>query len=231
MDQDQRVLNARNLRRGVVARRGDGSFGEIIPNTPALHDEGFSVPRGQIATIEIGVEVKIFAKAMIKQIGRVKSDMTDQLAHFRRGGGAAVPVCVGIVGVNHAEQYTSYERAAVWTTTGASSYRHPIQEAAEVIARLTRDVRPLYDEIQFLRYRATNVDPYPFEWVDYDATVTDYGALLVRVRREYEHRFNGHAPPSLSLVERDSTTVIEEKPLAADDAASYDKKPPKPGVS
>ena len=52
------VLNTQNLRQGIKARRGDGSFGEIVPNTDAIQDEGFAVHRGPIATIEIGVEVK-----------------------------------------------------------------------------------------------------------------------------------------------------------------------------
>lgn len=65
------------MRSGIHARRGDGSFGEIIPGSPPVRDPIFEVPRGKIATIEIGAEVKIFAKAMIKQIGRAQSDMRD----------------------------------------------------------------------------------------------------------------------------------------------------------
>jgi hypothetical protein len=62
------VLNVQNKRVGVKARRGDGSFGEIVANTPAISDPGYAVRRGPIATIEIGIEVKIIHKAMIKQI-------------------------------------------------------------------------------------------------------------------------------------------------------------------
>ncbi len=60
------VLNAQNRTRGVKARRGDGTFGEIIPGEEQLVDAGFVTARGPIATTEIGVEVKILAKAMIK---------------------------------------------------------------------------------------------------------------------------------------------------------------------
>lgn len=60
-----------------------------------------------------------------------------------------------------------------------------------MIRRIEREVKPLYDELLFLPYRASNSDPYPFEWVNYDAAHLDYGALLVRLSREYEHRFNG----------------------------------------
>jgi hypothetical protein len=69
------VLNAQNRARGIKARRGDGTFGEIIPGEKAIADVGFAVARGPIATVEIGVEVKILAKAMIKQIDRVTGDL------------------------------------------------------------------------------------------------------------------------------------------------------------
>ena len=71
-----RVLSTTNRRRGVAARRGDGTFGEIIPGTPAIVDPGFRVARGQIATVEIGVEMKILAKAMIEE-SRPVGDGTD----------------------------------------------------------------------------------------------------------------------------------------------------------
>ena len=174
--------------------------------------------------IEIGVEVKIFAKAMIKQIGRVKSDMKDQVDHFRKGSGAAHAICVGLVGVNHAEQCTSYEKAAVWTTDGSSGFRHPSQEAPEVIKRLTADTRPLFDELLFLPYRATNVDPYPFDWVAYDDVAANYGALLVRVSREYEQRFDGHAPPQLNVVQRERVEThrsASDRPQMVDRVADY----------
>jgi hypothetical protein len=38
-----------------------------------------------------------------------------------------------------------------------------------------------FDELQVLRFRATNVVPYPFEWIDFERTQREYGALLVRV--------------------------------------------------
>src|ERR1700684_842797 len=45
-----RVLNVQNKRRGVTARRGDGTFGEIIPGETAIIDPGYLVARGPIAT-------------------------------------------------------------------------------------------------------------------------------------------------------------------------------------
>lgn len=55
----ERVLNVQNKRKGISARRGDGSFGEIIPGETPIVDPGYKVARGPVATIEIGVEVKI----------------------------------------------------------------------------------------------------------------------------------------------------------------------------
>ena len=43
-----RVLNVQNKRRGVSARRGDGTFGEIIPGETAITDSGYLVARGPI---------------------------------------------------------------------------------------------------------------------------------------------------------------------------------------
>jgi hypothetical protein len=56
------------------------------------------VPRGEIANIEIGVETKILAKAMIKQIDRVLSDLENQARVFRsRGSNAIAAAVVGII--------------------------------------------------------------------------------------------------------------------------------------
>jgi len=65
-----RVLNVQNKRRGVAARRGDGTFGEIIPGESPITDSGYLVARGPIATVEIGVEVKVLAKAMVRSVVR-----------------------------------------------------------------------------------------------------------------------------------------------------------------
>jgi hypothetical protein len=181
-----RVINARNTVRGINARRGDGTFGEIIPNTRAVLLPGFAVGRGQIATVEIGTEVKILAKAMIKQIDRVIGDLVKQVAQFRRAGGT--PICVGIVGVNYADEYTSYERDKVWRTDGRQ-YKHPIQEAAEAERRLIAEARGPFDEFLIFRFRARNEPPFPFSWVDRNATQLDYGAALTRILREYDRRF------------------------------------------
>jgi hypothetical protein len=48
---------------------------------------------------------------------------------------------------------------------------------------------PHFDEFQFLRFRATNVPPYPFEWVDLTETAKEYSAMLIRLSRAYDERF------------------------------------------
>lgn len=95
VDTGQSVVNVQNRRQGIKARRGDGSFGEIVPQVDPIKCKGFVVCRGPIATVEIGIEVKILFKAMIKQIDRVISDLRGQVAHFKSRGGS--PLCVGIV--------------------------------------------------------------------------------------------------------------------------------------
>lgn len=181
-----RVLNLRNTLRGVIARRGDATFGEVVPGSGARLAPGFVVERGEIATVEIGTEVKILAKAMIQQIDRVISDLTRQVEHFRQGGGN--PVCVGVVGINHAGTYVSHEGAATWPTDGRKR-PHPFQEAAEAEARLRARAAPAFDEFLVLRFRATNEPPFPFSWVDELQTELDYAAILTRVLRKYEARF------------------------------------------
>jgi hypothetical protein len=186
IDSYERVLNAQNLKVGIEARRGDGTFGELIPNVKAITDPGFVVARGHIATVEIGAEVKIVAKAMIKQIDRVIGDLNKQVQEFRKGGGR--PICVGVVGVNHADFYTSYEGDRSYPTDGRK-YKHPAQEAREAAARLRAQARPNFNHFLIIPFRATNMEPYPFEWVSLTNTEMEYGAILTRICREYEERF------------------------------------------
>src|SRR5271166_2561826 len=101
IESGERVLNLRNTLWGIKSRRGDATFGEVVPHTRTTTAAGFVVHRGEIATVEIGTEVKILAKAMIKQIDRVIGDLNKQTDQFRAAGGD--PVCVGIVGINHAD--------------------------------------------------------------------------------------------------------------------------------
>ena len=177
------VVNTMNTRHGIKARRGDGSFGEIVPGVDVTYDEGLVVGRGPIATIEIGIEVKILAKAMIKQIDRVVSDLGKQVTHFKSKGGT--PITIGIAGINWADYYTSIEGKVSWPTDGRT-YKHPIQEAAEAERHLRERAQPEYDEFIVLHFLATNEAPFPFAWKDEKATVLDYGAALARISARYE---------------------------------------------
>lgn len=184
VDAGDAVLNSKNTTRGVKHRRGDGSFGRIIPDEEPVWDEGFYVARGPTATIQIGAEVKILAKAMMKQIDRVQNDLRNQARQFRRSNDEAITV--GIVGVNHAEECRSYEGDRHYDTgeTGA----HPVDEAEQAIERL-ENVRPDFDELIVLRFDATNKGNFPFEWVDRVETRRDYTSAVVRIASRYQRRF------------------------------------------
>jgi hypothetical protein len=182
-----RVLSVQNKRRGVSARRGDGAFGEIIPGEVAITDAGYLVARGPIATVEIGIEVKVLAKAMIKQIDRVINDLRNQVVQFKRGGGQ--PICVAVVGINAAEHTVGFEGDRPFPTTGRGGFPHPVQEAQEAERRLRDQAASAFDEFIVLRFKATNEPPYPFEWVNYNETRLDYAAALTRISGRYQQRF------------------------------------------
>lgn len=180
------VLNKKNRTTGKKARRGDGTFGERTPSVQPIDYPGCSVAVGEIAAAEIGVEVKILAKAMIKQIDRVCTDMRNQAAEFKKHSPRAI--CVAIAGVNYAPQYTSYEGDQSWPTNGGK-YKHPIQEAKEAERHLRERVLSSYDEMIFLRFIADNSRPLDFRWLDEKALHAEYSAALVRISRMYEERF------------------------------------------
>ncbi len=48
----ERVINLKNLMTGKPSRRGDGTFGELVPAAVALTEKGMLVARGPVATIE-----------------------------------------------------------------------------------------------------------------------------------------------------------------------------------
>jgi hypothetical protein len=123
---------------------------------------------------------------MIKQIDRVIGDLIRQTQEFNSKGGQAI--CVGIVGVNFAQQYTSYEGDRAFPTDGRK-YKNPIQEAQDAISRLRQRAAPSFDEFLILSFDASNTQPHPFSWVDENQTLLEYSALLTRLSREYDRRF------------------------------------------
>ncbi len=78
--------------------------------------------------------------------------------------------------------------ASGWPTDGVR-HKHPIQEAEIAEQRLREEVGTKFDELLFLRYKATNDEPYPFEWASYADTFQDYSAALTRISRAYDTRF------------------------------------------
>lgn len=185
-DLHTRVLNRTAKSPGIRARRGDGSFGEIVPGALAQVIPGFIVASGPTATTEIGTEVKILAKAMIKQIDRVINDLRNQAQQFKTKNPDAITV--GIVGVNHASHCISYEGTRAYRTDGKAN-PHPVQEANEAKRRLHADAEPAFDEILVLDFRATNEDPYPFAWLSRHRTEAEYASALVRILNRYDRRF------------------------------------------
>jgi hypothetical protein len=179
---DSDVVNTANRIFGRKGRRGDGTFGQLIPGEQATSEVGFLVRRGPIATLEIGAESKILAKAMIKQIDRVMSDLEGQAATFRRQNPHAITV--GLVGVNWSTVYTSYEGDREYPADPP-----PSREAATAIARVQQRVTGAFDELLILEFRATNVSPYPFEWVNESRLRKEYSAALLRISNEFEARF------------------------------------------
>jgi hypothetical protein len=183
VDQALSVLNVQNVRHGIKARRGDGTFGEIIPNVQPIAEPGYTVRRGPIATIEIGIEVKIIQKAMIRQVGRVISDLEKQILQFKKKSGT--PTTIAVIGINHAPNYVSYEGITPWATTGKGKYKHPFQEADAAAKRLRDEAEPQFDEFLILPFIATNSPPYKFSWVNEKKTRLDYGAILARVSNSF----------------------------------------------
>lgn len=174
------VLNTRNLVKGKKGRRGDGTFGELIPGEKCARLPGFDVARGPVATVEIGVEVKILATAMIKQIDRVINDLRNQAATFRRLNPKSV--AIGIVGVNYSYNYVSFE--------GDRCFRsEPIKEAKRAQARLIEGVGDAFDELLVLPFAITNESPHPFAWPDERDTEQHYNSAILRVSNLYESRF------------------------------------------
>lgn len=180
-----RVLNPKNISPGIAARRGDGSFGELVPGAAPIASAAFVVARGPTANTEIGAEVKILSKAMIKQIDRVISDLCGQATHFKRKSPRAITI--GVVGINFAPAYTSYEGDRNYPTDG-KRYPHPAQEAPRAEQRL-RVADDCFDELVLLGFIARNQAPFDFRWVSEQRTREAYGAALLRIARLYEERF------------------------------------------
>jgi len=109
------------------------------------------------------------------------------VVQFKHGGGN--PICIAVVGINQAESTVGYEGDRPFPTTGKQGFPHPYQEAPEAERRLRAIAAREFDEFLVLRFKATNVPPYPFEWVNYNETRLDYAAALSRISARYQQRF------------------------------------------
>jgi hypothetical protein len=178
----QGVVNTSNQIKGKKGRRGDGTFGRLVPGIPAAAFLTCAVPRGPVANLEIGAEVKIMATKMIAQIDRVTTDLNNQATVFKRLN----PNCIAIafVGVNHALEYLGLEGERQFVAK-----KPPATEASEIIRRIERDVAPNYDELLILPFNASNKPPYSFSWVREHDVRERYASLLVRVSDLYDRRF------------------------------------------
>lgn len=175
------VVNRGGGIHGKVIRRNDSVFGRppagVAVGPPP---QGFQVPEAPIAEPRIGCEVKILAKAQQKQIDRVIND----LAGFGRKMKSLSEKCVriAIVGVNHEPEYVGYE--------GQRPFRGRLRSReAEIVTVKLGGATEEYDEFLILPFRATNVDPFPFDWLSSERVNLDYGAALTRVGERYDERF------------------------------------------
>ncbi len=176
------AVNTGNQIKGQKGRRGDGTFGRVVPGQILSSEGGFVVARGLVANLEIGTEVKIAATKLIAQVDRVINDLSKQARVFQTRNPSAIRV--GLVGVNFADTYTGHEGERQYVAKSP-----PAREATEFAKRIDQVVGPLFDELLILRFKATNNPPYDFEWVNSLETEQLYGSVLVRISSEYERRF------------------------------------------
>jgi hypothetical protein len=194
VDAAETVVNPRNTNYGRAARRGDGTLGELLHGAKVFSEPGFVVKRGMTVITEIGVEVKILCKAMIKQLDRVVGDLTKQVNHFEIKGGSKQPISIGIVGVNSSASFLSYEGSNTFLANGekqpnGKTYARPMDEAPRAKQDLIALAKPAFFEFLILEFEATNMQPYPFKWVNPAHVTSSYNALLSRLAYEYDARF------------------------------------------
>jgi hypothetical protein len=182
IDSLQVAINTGNQIKGKKGRRGDGTLGRVVPGISPQKVEGFVVPRGLVANLEIGSEVKIGATKLLAQVDRVVNDLVNQARVFTTLNPAALRV--GFVGVNYADSYVGHEGERSFIAKSP-----PAREAPEFSRRIEQFVAPEYDELLVLRFRATNAEPFPFQWLDEQQLRQHYSSILVRLSAEYTRRF------------------------------------------
>ena len=206
----QCVVNVGGSTRSVKARRGDGTFGTIVPGSDPLKAEGFVVLQGMVALTHIGAEFKIIATAHLKQIDRVLNDLTGSATSLKEKSANAITV--GFAAVNYSERWTGMEGTRSFPVERKP--QRALQESEETSRRLLQIARPAFDEFLLLKFRATNQAPFPFSWLNPSGMASDYGAALVRVADLYEKRFTSvtykRAPKALSKAAERPPTFGED---------------------
>jgi hypothetical protein len=179
------VVNVAGSTRGVKARRGDGTFGTVVPGPDPVSFPGFVVWHGMVALTQVGTEVKILAKSQLKQIDRVIVDLVSSATSLRAKSNRAITVA--IAAVNFSEKYTGLEGTREFPIDRIPA--RATHEAEETARRLDQQAGPSFDEFLLFKFKATNRPPYPFGWLHADSVRADYGAALVRIAHLYEQRF------------------------------------------
>jgi len=136
------AVNTAGSTRGVKARRGDGTFGMVVPGNSPDHIQGFAVLQGMVALTQIGAEFKIVATAHLKQIDRVITDLTGSAVSLKTKSPKAITV--GFAAVNYSESWTGIEG-----TRSFPVQRKPakaLAESEETSRRLIELASPSYDE-------------------------------------------------------------------------------------
>jgi hypothetical protein len=140
---NQVAVNTGNQIKGQRGRRGDGTFGRVVPGQELIGEPRFRVPKGHVANLEIGTEVKIGATKLIAQVDRVINDLTKQAQIFMNHNPNALRLAV--VGVNSAHTYTGHEKDRQYVAKTP-----PAREASEFAKRIERLAGPQYDELLLL---------------------------------------------------------------------------------
>lgn len=204
------VVNVEGSTRGVKVRRGDGTFGAIVPGSDPRPAKGFSVLQGMVALTHVGAEFKIIATAHLKQIDRVLNDLVGSAASLKEKSTNAITV--GFAAVNYSERWTGIEGTRSFPVVRKPTRAQ--QESEETSRRLLQIARPAFDEFLLLKFRATNQDPFPFSWLDPSGMASDYGAALVRIADLYDKRFPGvtytQAPKAVSRAAERPPTYGED---------------------
>lgn len=189
---DERIKGAspKNMRTGIRSRRADGLFGDLLPDK-AKSFPGFSILRGPIATIDVGIETKVLHKSMRKQISDRIQGLEKQADYMSAGSDRRQrgnPISIAVIGINRADFTVGYEGDRSYRTDGSARQPHPASEAIEIERRIDHELRPVYDEIIILRYLARNEPPFGFDWYQGSRIEDEYAAALLRILAEYEAR-------------------------------------------